>query len=573
MPPPVFRFAPSPNGFLHLGHAFSALLNFESARRSGGRFLLRIEDIDATRCRPEFETAIYEDLAWLGIAWETPVRRQSEHLADYRDGARPARRAWDCSIRVSKAAPRLRAGGSIAKRWRLGRAIPMARRSIPARRNRFRPTERERLLRSGAPLCVAAGYGRGVRAAPAISHGSSGADGPDGETGEVAARPEVWGDVILARKETPTSYHLSVVIDDALQGVTDVVRGQDLFWSTARAPAAAKNAGLAAAGLPPSPSDPRWRRAEAVEVDRGDRVAGIARPGRDARRRSAAWSACLNLPQRSCLVRRKHRRTENASGVTLRAGPWHGGAGGARESWRRHRAHRAARGRLKRRPAKKRVPKKSRSREDQAASAQSASGMVEAALAAFAHEVRTPLTGILAISDLLATSDLGERERRWVDTIKAGAEHLASLATLFVDAARSRTSGARRCGRISSICARWRATPAIRWPAARRPRACARAVEISDKLPAFVIGDPVRLRAALENLIDNAVKFTEQGGVVLKVTPLRGGRRARSASPSRFPTAASACRSPRSSGCSGRSRRPMSRSRRASAAPGSDCPR
>src|SRR5476651_1175125 len=85
MPPPVFRFAPSPNGYLHLGHALSALLNFDAARRAGGRFLLRIEDIDATRCKPEFETAIYEDLAWLGIAWETPVRRQSEHLACYRE--------------------------------------------------------------------------------------------------------------------------------------------------------------------------------------------------------------------------------------------------------------------------------------------------------------------------------------------------------------------------------------------------------------------------------------------------------------------------------------------------------
>ena len=84
MPPPVFRFAPSPNGYLHLGHALSALLNFDSARRADGRFLLRIEDIDLTRCRPEFETAVYEDLAWLGIAWETPVRRQSEHLSEYR---------------------------------------------------------------------------------------------------------------------------------------------------------------------------------------------------------------------------------------------------------------------------------------------------------------------------------------------------------------------------------------------------------------------------------------------------------------------------------------------------------
>ncbi|MDP1882851.1 MAG: glutamate--tRNA ligase family protein, partial [Bradyrhizobium sp.] len=84
MPPPVFRFAPSPNGYLHLGHAYSALLNFDSARRSGGRLLLRIEDIDAARCRPEFEAAIYQDLAWLGISWEIPVRRQSQHLADYR---------------------------------------------------------------------------------------------------------------------------------------------------------------------------------------------------------------------------------------------------------------------------------------------------------------------------------------------------------------------------------------------------------------------------------------------------------------------------------------------------------
>ncbi len=90
MPPPVFRFAPSPNGYLHLGHAYSALLNFDLAQQSGGRLLLRIEDIDPTRCRPEFETAIYQDLDWLGIAWEEPVRRQSGHLADYRDGDREA---------------------------------------------------------------------------------------------------------------------------------------------------------------------------------------------------------------------------------------------------------------------------------------------------------------------------------------------------------------------------------------------------------------------------------------------------------------------------------------------------
>jgi CheY-like chemotaxis protein len=147
-------------------------------------------------------------------------------------------------------------------------------------------------------------------------------------------------------------------------------------------------------------------------------------------------------------------------------------------------------------------------------------GMVEAALAAFAHEVRTPLTGILAISDLLATSDLGERERRWADTIKAGAEHLASLATLFVDAARSGGAGLgvrqdffdlRALARNAGDSLAGRATA----------KGLQSSVEISEKLAAFVIGDPVRLRAALENLIDNAVKFTEAGGVALKVAPMR----------------------------------------------------
>src|SRR6202022_1499521 len=174
----------------------------------------------------------------------------------------------------------------------------------------------------------------------------------------------------------------------------------------------------------------------------------------------------------------------------------------------------------KRQPRKKRASgvavRKARKRP-----AMTASGMVEVALAAFAHEVRTPLTGILAVSELLATSDLDERERRWVDTIKAGAEHLAGLATLFVDAARSGKSGlgvrqdffdlralARHAG--DSLAGR-AAAKGLQWK-----------VEISDQLPAFVIGDPVRLRAALENLIDNAVKFTEAGGVALRVAPIRG---------------------------------------------------
>jgi two-component system, sensor histidine kinase len=148
-------------------------------------------------------------------------------------------------------------------------------------------------------------------------------------------------------------------------------------------------------------------------------------------------------------------------------------------------------------------------------------GMVEAALAAFAHEVRTPLTGILAISNLLATSDLDERERRWVDTIKAGAEHLASLATLFVDAARSGNAAAGVRHDLFDLRSLARSIgDSLAGRAAAK--GLQSSVDISEKLPAAVVGDPVRLRAALENLIDNAVKFTEAGGVALEVKPMRG---------------------------------------------------
>jgi CheY-like chemotaxis protein/nitrogen-specific signal transduction histidine kinase len=175
----------------------------------------------------------------------------------------------------------------------------------------------------------------------------------------------------------------------------------------------------------------------------------------------------------------------------------------------------------KRRSTKKRVSRAAAGKVRKRAAATASSGMVEAALAAFAHEVRTPLTGILAISDLLATSDLDERERRWVDTIKAGAEHLASLATLFVDAAKTASTGSGVRQDLFDLRAL-----ACNVGDALAGRAAAKglqsAVDISEKLPALVIGDPVRLRAALENLIDNAVKFTEQGGVGLVVSRSRG---------------------------------------------------
>src|SRR5882672_2684020 len=178
----------------------------------------------------------------------------------------------------------------------------------------------------------------------------------------------------------------------------------------------------------------------------------------------------------------------------------------------------------KKRPAKKRAPKAAAGKPRGRRSAMTAvSGMVETALAAFAHEVRTPLTGILAISDLLATSDLDERERRWVDTIKAGAEHLASLATLFVDAARSGRSGLGVRQDFFDLRALARnAGDSLAGRAAAK--GLQSSVQISEKLAAFVIGDPVRLRAALENLVDNAVKFTESGSVALNVAPVRSAK-------------------------------------------------
>ncbi|MGJ4893185.1 ATP-binding protein [Bradyrhizobium sp. HKCCYLR20261] len=160
-------------------------------------------------------------------------------------------------------------------------------------------------------------------------------------------------------------------------------------------------------------------------------------------------------------------------------------------------------------------------------------GVVEAALAVFAHEVRTPLTGILAISDLLATSELGERERRWVDTIKAGAEHLSSLATLFVDAAKDETTGALLREDLFDLRVLARAAgDSLAGRAAAKGLEAK--VEVSDALPGLVVGDPVRLRAALENLIDNAVKFTEQGGVALGIALAgKAGRGKASRSPAK----------------------------------------
>lgn len=235
MTTPVFRFAPSPNGYLHLGHALSALMNFDMAQRSGGRFLLRTEDIDATRCRPEYEAAIYEDLTWLGLRWETPVLRQSARTAAYQTALQ---RLDAMGLVYPSFESRAEIARLVAERERAGRwpRDPDGAPLYPGCAGDLPKAERQRRLQAGEPfalrLDVAAAIARAhQRGGGALTWAETGA-GPGGETGIVVADPAAWGDVILARKDVPTSYHLSVVIDDAHQGVTHVVRGQDLFRAT-----------------------------------------------------------------------------------------------------------------------------------------------------------------------------------------------------------------------------------------------------------------------------------------------------------------------------------------------------
>ncbi len=212
------RFAPSPTGYLHRGHAFSALTAFQAAQEAGGRFVLRIEDIDATRSRPEYEAAILEDLAWLGLAWEQPVRRQSEHLADYH-AAIEALRERGLVYRCFKTRKELDIGRAPHEP-----AVPYRGAPLPA------DEEAERLSRGEAfawrlSLDAAQAALGGFADLAFVEEGA----GPGGETGLVAARPETAGDIVLARKDVGVAYHLAVVLDDALQGITHVIRGVDLF--------------------------------------------------------------------------------------------------------------------------------------------------------------------------------------------------------------------------------------------------------------------------------------------------------------------------------------------------------
>ncbi len=221
----VTRFAPSPTGRLHRGHAFSALTAWRAAREVGGRFLLRIEDIDSTRCKPEFEDAILEDLTWLGLDWDGPVRRQSEHLADY-----------------AAVIDDLNGRGLLYRCFRTRKDILDAIGDAPhgpveaARPGPHPADEEAALLAEERPFAWRLSLDRvresvGGRVWGALAFVEEGR-GPNGEHGLIRARPETAGDVVLARKDAGAAYHVAVTHDDALQGVTHVIRGEDLFEAT-----------------------------------------------------------------------------------------------------------------------------------------------------------------------------------------------------------------------------------------------------------------------------------------------------------------------------------------------------
>ncbi|MGK6313168.1 tRNA glutamyl-Q(34) synthetase GluQRS [Neorhizobium sp. DT-125] len=227
---PVYRFAPSPNGLLHLGHALSAILNHDMAREAGGHFLLRIEDIDLTRCTPEFEEAIYRDLSWLGLEWEKPVRRQSEHFGEYRA-------ALDRLIGMGLVYPAFMTRGEVKAKVAAHEADgniwprdPDGSPLYPEDDRHRSETARKTLIERGVPHAFRLDMEKAVNL---VGRSLSWTETGDGERGEIPADPSAWGDVVLSRSDAPSSYHLSVTVDDAAQGITHVVRGLDLFEATA----------------------------------------------------------------------------------------------------------------------------------------------------------------------------------------------------------------------------------------------------------------------------------------------------------------------------------------------------
>ncbi len=224
VPEIVTRFAPSPTGLLHLGHAHSALFAWTAARAAGGRFLLRIEDIDLSRSRPEYEAALMEDLAWLGLSWPQPVRRQSEHLADYHaalDRLSGQGLLYPCFCTRRDIADEIARSGAAPHMTPMGPDGPI----YPGICRHLSAEERARRIAAGEAYALRLDVGKASALAGSLAWHDRG-------RGTIAATPEIFGDVVLARKDIATSYHLSVTVDDALQGVTLVTRGEDLLAAT-----------------------------------------------------------------------------------------------------------------------------------------------------------------------------------------------------------------------------------------------------------------------------------------------------------------------------------------------------
>ncbi|TDU69266.1 glutamyl-Q tRNA(Asp) synthetase [Prosthecobacter fusiformis] len=216
--PVVTRFAPSPTGWLHLGHAYAALFAAEQASQQDGRFLIRLEDIDATRSRPEYEKALFEDLSWLGLHWEQPVRRQSDHAEDYQAALQQLKALgllYPCFCTRKEIQEEIARAGQ-APHGPDGALYPGTCRSRPM-------SQQQDMIAKGIP------YAMRLNVEKAASFVHKELFWEDAACGVQLATPSIFGDVVLARKDTPASYHLAVVVDDALQGITLVTRGEDLF--------------------------------------------------------------------------------------------------------------------------------------------------------------------------------------------------------------------------------------------------------------------------------------------------------------------------------------------------------
>ena len=229
----VTRFAPSPTGHLHLGHAHAALFAHDQAKKAGGKFLLRIEDIDRGRCRPEYEAAIVEDLKWLGLEWEQPVRRQSDHMGDYRNAVtylEALRLVYPCFCTRAEIEAEIAESGVAPHR---PPPEPLFGADVqppyPGTCRALSVAERQRRAKEGQPFALRLDMAWAVAQATTVEGALA---WTDRAKGTVIARPEIFGDVVIARKDTPASYHLAVTWDDHYQGVTLVTRGEDLFHAT-----------------------------------------------------------------------------------------------------------------------------------------------------------------------------------------------------------------------------------------------------------------------------------------------------------------------------------------------------